>query len=303
MEVVQNIEQLFLLDNKSIHNFSLGVLDSYFYLSEKIQKKEVFLFENRILYIKSKSRGKTYVFTWRNEDEALLKKLQIISTIYSINQIPFLTGKSKFKEIAYTLSTVFNPKTYPNAKKRHQRIHYPLTWLVKNNMQVEKITTDNINEVSELHKKWVNYKMNQLSTFRMMFPTGRYLRCCKRCIFNEEIDILQSHEIVLLEKNPLTYKGLIFKIKGELVAIRVFYIEKLLAFDLAFFTNTWDTPSQISNYIDIWCLKELYDKGINILNCGASLNRSLKIFKTHIPSKTIESYMYSKIKGEINENN
>ena len=127
MDKVNNIEQLFFFNNKGIHNFSLGVLDSYFYLWEKIYKGEVFQHEFRILYIQHKTRGKTFVFETNDKDIILLKELQHLSTIYSIGKTPFLENESKFKEVGYNLSEVFSPTSYSNAKKRHQRITYPLT--------------------------------------------------------------------------------------------------------------------------------------------------------------------------------
>lgn len=69
-----------------------------------------------------------------------------------------------------------------------------------------------------------------------------------------------------------------------------------MAYDLAFFQNPEVTISNVSNYVNIFLLKKLYDSGIKKFNCGSSLNANLKKFKCHYPSNEKISYKYSQVK-------
>jgi hypothetical protein len=280
--IIKDIQELSCLDNKGVHNFSLGCLDCYFQLSEKIQKRKVFLINGNILFLENPS-GKIYVFNNNDEDEdiEILKNYQKEYIIYSLNPISVLKGQSKFKEVSYDLKTIFDPRSYKNSKKRYNKITYPFKWLESNNFTVEKISDSSLSIIDKLHEKWVKYKMDQPQTYRIMFPPARYFRCCEKVL-----------------KETIQYEGFLFKLKDNPIAIRVVHVHNKTIYDMAFFSAFWEIPSQTTNYINSWCLKYFYDKEMETFNCGSSLNKNLKLFKEHYPFYIKESYMYSKQKQE-----
>ena len=285
------------LDNKCIHNFSLGCLDAYFELNEAIAKGCAVLINSRILVIE-KRKPKVYVFTHYVEDAPLLTWLQKYSVVYSLDKIDCLTKESKFKEVVYDLEKVFSGESYLTAKKRHQRIVYPFNWLKKNQVIVTEMVADDLEEVVELHKEWVDYKLADEKTFKMMFPTGRYLRCCKHVVPVETEQPVFFDNLVSDVAIKVDYRGYVARMDGKVVSVRIIAVQGKAAYDLAFFTNTWTAPSQLSNYLDVCILKELYNGGVRLFNCGAALHSRLKVFKTHLPSFEVVSYMYSKLKEE-----
>ena len=275
------VSQLKLLENKGVHNFSLGSLYCYSYLSLALQKKCVF-FNGRILSLLMFGKVKTYVFEYDERDRDELLAFQKKGPLYSLEKIPF-SQESRFEEIAYDLVVVFDPKSYSCAKKRYQRIKYPFVWLDFQKAEISGITEENFSEVALFHEKWRAFKMSCKKTYKIMFPQRRYLQCCEYALRDKEI-----------------YLSFVLKIKDEIQAVRVVNIQDEQAFDLAFFSNTWSAPSQLSNYFDIYVLSVLFrEKNIKIFNCGASLNKDLKTFKTHYPYFTVNSFKYSMLKKEI----
>ena len=131
-----------------------------------------------------------------------------------------------------------------------------------------------------------------------MFPTGRYKRCCEYALGKESksnkakiFDMEKKEKIV----NAI-YHSYVFIKNGEVVACRILSVRDRVAYDLAFFCNTWDKElSQLSNYVEMICLKDLFDKGILTVNCGAALNSNLKNFKQHVPNFILTHFMYGRI--------
>lgn len=284
------------LDNKGVHNFSLGCLDSYFELNSGIQQNKVF-WQHGVVIIKVR-KPKFFVFSYDSRDKVFLENCQKESAVYSINPIPELSRESKFKEIAYDLEKVFDPESYPNSKKRHQRLVYPLRWLEKNGVTISELVEADYAGVEKLHKEWVAAKMADEKTFKMMFPTGRYLRCCRFALAANAVEQPTFFEDVVGVKIDIDYRGYVARMGDRIVSVRVVSVQNSCAYDLAFFTDTWNAPSQLSNYLDVYILKALKEKGIKLFNCGSALNSSLKTFKTHLPSKEVVSYMYSRVKEE-----
>jgi len=266
------------LDNKGVHNFSLGCLDAYFHLNDAIKKQEYCLFDDSIIHLRKAK--KVYVFDYVDENIPLLQILQKTNNIYSLKHIEQLEKHSRFKELAYKLEDVFNPLSYPNKKKRHARIKYPFNW-IKNLGIIVKTDLD-LGEVSDFHQQWVDHKLADPKVFRMMFPTARYLNCFKKTLVKNVEDPVDYRTYGFYDRNR------------RLILVRVVSVQGDHAYDLANFGNTWDGPSQLTNYADVWVLKDLFDQGIKIFNCGAMLNKRLAMFKSHFPSFEVISHGYGK---------
>lgn len=276
----------FILNNQGIHNFSEGCLDAYF----RVNTDKTVKIHDGILCI----GNKVFVFSFSKSQLDFLKEKQKEGVIYSIPQLPLEKG-SKFVEVCYSLEKVFAPASYENAKKRYKHLKYPFVWLEKESIMKASITEENYNLAVVLHDKWVKYKMSDEKTFKIMFPTGRYKRCCEYALGKNPS--IKSLGLVKREKivDPL-YHSYLFIRDHEAVACRILSSRGGIAYDLAFFCNTWDKNlSQLANYVQIVTLRDLADKGISVVNCGSSLNKNLKSFKQSIPSYLVTHYMYGKV--------
>lgn len=268
-----------------IHNFSFGVLWTYFDLQKEISRNAVKLVSKQILFLPKKK--KCFVFKCDKNDLLLLKDLQKDAIIYSIDYLP-LSKWGKCKEVLYDLDVVFSSTSYSSARKRHHRIVYPFRWIEKNNVKIDLLSYDNFNKVLNLYSSWVEEKMK--TCYRIMFPTARYLRCCKACLSMMNFDNN--------ENSSTFFRTYLFSINDVLLAARAVYVEKDSAYDLAFFGDQKSAPSQFMNYINVWLMKELHKNGIRYFNCGYSLNKSLKTFKTHYPSSDVIFFSYSRINSK-----
>lgn len=282
------ISELAKLDNKDIHNFSLGCLCGYFRLIEAVEKGRVF-FNGRVLHLDMYG-AKTYVFLYLPCDQISLEQFQKKGPVYSLSSIS-LTKETTFKELVYNLDNIFNVASYPNAKKRYQKIRYPFTWLKKQEAEIELLSSANFEEVKALHTAWVQWKLQDKKTYKIMFPNKRYINCCRKVLGTKsKIDSTLSQNLPLV----VNYISFVLKIKKKIEAVRVVSFQKTTAYDLAFFGNTWSAPSQMMNYFDVYVLKKLHEQGIKLFNCGAGLNRHLKRFKSHYPFTILRSYKYGK---------
>ena len=286
-EYIADFDKFYNIDNKGVHNFTFGCLDCYFYINDQLQSDKPPLFlKNDILVIYNK-QGKFITFIYKPIKDVpieIIKHLQILGTIYSIFKIDELEQKVECIEITYDLEKIFNPASYPNAKKRHQRIVYPFKQLEKWNVICSSITSDNIKEARDLHTIWVKDKLNNPKTYKIMFPNRRYINCCEKSIS---------------ANSP--YKSYLVYYEHKPVFARVLFVQEEKAFDMAFFGDIVKLPSQFANYIDTYILKDLFDSGIKTVNCGFEFNKSLSNFKKHFPSETVKYWRYSKLKNSTSE--
>lgn len=260
--------------HQGIHNFSWGCLEAYFRLTS-LSEQNIY-WDGNILSISGLPGGRVKTWVFGRTDVSVLKSFQFRGGIYSQQEFD-LPKKSQFHEIAYDLTKVFNPTSYPNKKKRYQRLRYPFQWLTSNRF----IITNELDLLSSttLHDRWVEWKLEQPTTYRLMFPRKRYLECIRYAM-----------------KYPEWYVYFGCRDRYDnLVAVRVLYVEDNCAFDLANFSSVWNIPSQLSEYFSIYTMRELYQLGITTVNCGASLNKGLSQFKHHWPSFEVKSWMYSQI--------
>jgi hypothetical protein len=249
-----------------------------------LDKGKAFLWRGRALIVASRAGGfKTFVYQHAPEDRAALELLQRLGAVYSISEIPGLEKGSKFKEMAYDFDRVFDPASYPNAKKRHSRIRYPFIWLEKIGARMEVLAAEHFDEVAALHERWVARKLADPKTFQMMFPRRRYLYCCEKAL--RRVPALPGPQ----------YRAWVWRLEGDLVAVRVVSVERGGGYDLANFGAFWRTPSNFMNMINVQVLRMLHDEGVKRFNCGASLNKTLTQFKNHYPNEYVVSAMHSRV--------
>jgi hypothetical protein len=260
-----------------IHNFSYGTLETYFRITNARTAVD---FEDNILVLR-KLPGtvstKTWVFGEGPFDMDKLEALQREGPVYSQYEIDLEKG-SQFRELAYNLNEVFDPASYPNSKKRNQRIKYPFAFFHRGHWELREGAS--LSDIKALHDSWRDKKLKDPKVFQIMFPNKRYLQCAEFAL-----------------KRPDLYKMLAaYSAEGKLVAVRVLYIDGTSAFDLANFAANWDLPSNFTEYFGTVTMGNLRDSGIELVNCGASLNKHLSQFKSHWPSTYVVSYIYSRIK-------
>lgn len=260
-----------------IHNFTFGTLDTYFQVD---QSKPEWFGDKILTLISPQGLVKTWVYNWVNnvsfEDMDILRDRQKRGPIYSQQRLQ-LPGESKFHEVAYNLNVILNPTTYSNHKKRHKILYYPGRWFQSNGFQLITIDGCPISAVKQLHDQWVEHKLAQPSTYKLMFPRARYFNCCLKSRKNK-----RYFPFVALNKD------------NDVVAVRVLYKEGDTVFDLANFAATWRLPSNFSEAFAMMTMLEMNQMGISYLNCGASLNKSLSAFKSHWQHYEILSWAYSK---------
>lgn len=299
MDMKRTIQHLGAMHPVPIHNFSLGCLDAYFYLTEDLQSGQTRVMGSKDQILVMSRRKKVYVLQTSGitrtdlykvdggaaADLEMLQKLQSNCVIYAPSPIS-LPREGKFSEVTYTVSKILDPASYPDKKKRYNRLTYPLKWMRDNQVRV---LTEPINEkeVEALHDQWVEHKLADPTTYQIMFPRKRYIRCVER---------------LLQHPTDINYRGFFFYLGDKLCSVRIISIENEWGYDLANFSRFWDTPSQFSNYCDAYVLiEELKKLGVQRFNCGAALNKNLKLFKSHYPFDLAVSYMYSKVGGTKTE--
>lgn len=281
------IGQLAELDNRGVHNFSLGCLDAYFYLHEYVQEGRAFLYRGRVLVLPSRTGGwKSFVFRYAQADLPALMELQKVGIVYSLDPIPGLPNQSKFKEIAYDLNVVFDPASYPNTKKRKNKIRHPLTYIRIGGFVIEPVCQENLGECRRLHDLWVDHKLADERTFQIMFPRRRYYRCAERAAMG-----------VLEGLAGVSYEGRVFRLEGEVIGVNIMSVEKKRSYGLAMFGNTWDPQfNRLMAATDLWYWRKFLDEGIAFYNAGTTVNADHKSFKERYPHFIVESYTYGRVK-------
>lgn len=286
------LEALEALDNRGLHNFSLGVLDSYFRLTDVLKKgrrQTSFMLGASVLHLE----GKTFVYD-RAVDVGELESLRRLGPVYSIDKLEGLEGAGHFDEICYDLHHVFSPEAYANAKKRHQHLVYPARWIESRGIDVGFAISRDVDRALALHDEWAKRKLDDPKTFKMMFPGARYSRCV-------ELSAVDKRKRGMFADSSIPRPHMIVANRGdEIVGVRVVWTQpkKAEVYDLAFFCNTWtEGLSQLSNYVEMLSLDLLRRAGFRTFNCGAALNKHLKAFKCHVPHNTVRCYTYSKRKG------
>ncbi len=209
-----DISALFDLDNAGIHNFSIGCLDAYCYLTDAIAAGKAFLLRGRILVLLAHG-VKTFVFNFRPEDLPALTELQKLGVIYSIDPIPGLQKQAKFVEIAYPLKALFDRASYKNNQKYRTRVVLPVERAGTGGLTIEPLSVENLGWVRLLHDQWVDHKLADERTYQIMFPRARYIRCAELAVRGPAPGASDAE-----------YRGFVFRDGNEAVAVRVFSVER-----------------------------------------------------------------------------
>ncbi len=133
-----------------IHNFSLGVLVSYFHLCDYMHTDKGFMLSPNVLLLASRTK-RLFVFGYEADDVSVVDQHSKRFPIYSAVKLP-LAKERDFVEVAYNLDAVFDPVSYPNSKKRHKPFKNPFTWAAKQGIWVLGCYTASLLEVYE---EWV----------------------------------------------------------------------------------------------------------------------------------------------------
>lgn len=285
----------------SIHNHTLENLFLYFDLDKHLDKDRVIFYKNA-LWIVDNRKHKFFIFDHGNflcilntskiEDK---KKFIFYSSVYQ-SHFKERFVESKLKEGVYDLPKVFDENTYFEKykgrtqgeirKKIYNRLKYPFNYLEKQKerFQVVDMTEDLIPMMETLHKSWVDYKMNDPKTFKMMFSSNRYNRCIK-LMFNHPF----------LKREDFFCK--VFYWDNTPVAIRQCLIKEIdgqkVSFDIGFFSLFWEVPSQLILFINCWCLRELKNLGVVEHDTGMLMDKNLTVAKDHFPSTHRVTYKYN----------
>ena len=260
--------------HRGVHNFSYGTLATYFLPADPSRVT----LENGVLAAKKGSYHKAWVFDGHDDlDVNAVSCLQTRGPVYSQSRLP-LTKESKFNELVYNLDAVFDPASYRNAKKRAQRITYPSRWMENRGFTIAPTVDED--KALILHEEWREWKLSNPKTFQMMFPSRRYFTCVQIALARPDLYAV----FTAIDED------------GDLAAVRVLYVEGSYAFDLANFAASWRLASNFSEYFGSMTMAALHARGVKTLNCGASLNKELSMFKKHWPSTYKVSFAYGRVK-------
>ena len=289
--------QYYLNDN-NLHNHTLENLFLYFSLEDHIKKGRAHFYYS-LIFINDRRRFKWFINTPGLEIERLFDFSMLSFVVknkmsfYADTELPVTNlVKSKFKETTYNLAKVFDPVTYFEKyknekhsvikKKIYNRIEYPTRFLARPELQfrVVDITPDMLSEIEKLHKDWCEHKLADPKTFQMMFSSNRYYRC-----------LVHSFTSEYLNKSNWYRKA--FYLGDKLIAIRQCLVKGDTSYDIGFFSRFWDAPSNIVNYINTYCMRDLMQMGVKTHNCGNEMDKNLKRFKEHFPSEERFGYKYN----------
>lgn len=286
------------LNINNLHNHTLENLFLYFSLEDHMKKGRVHFYPS-IIFFNDRRRFKWFI----NVDSLQIDRLFDFSLIpdevkkktsfYSDSElISDSLVKSKFKETVYEIDRIFDIESYRSKykdksnhyirKKIYNRIELPFKFLSKLELEfrVVDITEDLLPEINQLHSDWCHFKLNDPKVFKMMFSTNRYFRCLQQSFTSEYL------------KKSNWYRRA-FYLGEKLIAVRQCLIIDDTSYDIGFFSRFWDAPSNIVNYINTFCMRELQLRGVKFHNCGNELDKNLKMFKDHFPYIERFGYKYN----------
>ena len=261
------------------HDYSLPTIYCYKDYPKLLVKDALRIEENGISINPSPKRREYYFFSTPSA-KVLNQKLEEGFRCTVPSKLEGMPGATKRVEPVYELAKVFDPATYPNAKKRHQRIRYPFSFLEKEKLYIGDILPEETEAAVQLHDRWIAAKIADPKVHQHSLASSRYRRC-----------------VVLSLQIPYdTRRYGVWDESGRLLAVRIVGVQKRSAFDLAFFGDYDALPSQSMEYINVAIMRKLFDEGVATLNAGLSAEAKLKTFKNHYPCFDLISYQYKKEK-------
>jgi hypothetical protein len=182
------------------------------------------------------------------------------------------SGFSKSIEILYDFEEIFNRDLYSNKKKYQNRIKSPLTLASKMGILVSVATSDDLQNINDLHTQWVKQKLSDPRVHQITFSKKRYINCVELCI------------------DDPNYECLIFTNadKSELYGCRVLAKHNDILFDLAFFNKFWEV-SQLSEALNVISMQYLQSKKYRYLNTGLA-SGTLKDYKKQYPHYEVQVF-------------
>lgn len=287
-----------ITNHRNIHNHTIENLYLYFSLQQHLDKGRVRFYPGCVFIIDNR-RYKWFIYDFDTFNEFFdleIFSLEIKNKMIFYSSTELINTnlvKSKIKECIYDLIKMFSEDYYFNyyqgkdhkeiKKKIYNKIIYPFKWIVReqDRFRVCELSEEHITLIEDLHKEWCNYKLSQEKTFKMMFSTNRYNKCVREAL-----------SPISLKDSRWFKKGFFYD--NKLIAVRLCLLVGDRSFDISFFSKFWDMPSNLNNYINTWCMKEMYTNyKILFHNTGAELDKYLQAFKYHFPHENLITYKYN----------
>lgn len=211
------------------------------------------------------SRYSKHKFKHVVQDESDIDKYSLSGEILCAK--PFSEGNITLKETFYNLKDLFNPDLYSCRKSFKKRVLYPL----KTKLDVEILTEKDIPECIRLHDKWVEEKLKQPHTFKMMFSSTRYKKA---------LNFIKDSNFLFLKISE----------NGAIKGFRVFGKEEGCLMDITNISAFWE-KSQLSESVIITTYDWLLKHGYEHINLGLADGISkLKFFKHSYPYTEVHTY-------------
>lgn len=275
IEVIRKVAKIETLTKSvPIHEYQAGVIYAYKDLQKLITQKNILFFKNGDFCIKD-----DYFCTQQKTKE----EIQQLLKVKNVNAISFYPELKPVKrcEVTYRLSEVFSRESYENRKKYYKLVRRGFNIFEREGFSVRELTRNDIAQAKNLHKRWIDYKLENYRLYRIMFPEKRYERCLLAS-FDEEMQ-RRIHTVG------------VFNGGGRILGFRTIYVNGTNAYDLAYITNRECEITDFSEFFEITTLGFFRDKySIEYFNCGLS-EGDLKRFKKHLPNREIMYYRYKKI--------
>lgn len=265
-----------LVENVASHDYNLGVLITYKKLNELDEQGFVDVYEDGFS-LRINKRKTEFYFVQQVSEERFHNIRNKGYRVVTLDKVEGVEGTVKRTEIVYELSKVFKKESYPNKKKRYQRIVYPFKKINDLGVTIKEIDSEHHGDVKRVHDSWIKRKLNNEKVHQNTLPTQRYLR---------------AYELGLSVPQIKTFGA--FNNEGELFSFRTVSFKDDRCYDLSFVTDE-KIDSQINEYLNTVFLRKLYDEGIKTFNTGLS-EGSLKRFKKHLPHFEIHTYQYKMVK-------
>ena len=282
---------------RAIHNGTYENLFLYHRLQEFIEKDKVVFYMDGV-WLLNNLKHKFFIndnphfieaFDWTSVSPDVYKKIVIYTTVQQENFSLSGAVESKQKEVTYDLKEVFEYDTWakwfsdlPNKKakkKFYNRVVAPFK-LLDSRFEVKDIEVDDMPVIEQIHKEWVDVKLADERTFKMMFSSNRY---------NRTISMMFDSPYVSRDK----FYAKLFFWEGKPVAVRQILVDNGHGYDIGFFSRFWEVPSQLINCINIWCMKDMMENNITTLNAGLAASTGMKVNKHHFPHTQLTSFKYN----------
>lgn len=291
----------------NIHNHTIANLYLYFRLDYYLEKQRVVCFPGCIWIIDNRKYkffvSDVDILQYFNFDSILsefYKKFIFYSSIEQTNCD--IMVMSKLKEMNYNLEELIgDPEHYvfwkkyvekdpdvksSKVKKRiDEYLYRPIKkiegWKEEGRLHIRDYREEDHEVMEDVHSQWCEAKLNNPNTFKMMFSSGRYNKCLRK--------------MYILGREKFFAKIIYFD--NVPVACVQAMLDGEHAYGIGFFSLYEKTPSQFTQMLFSWYLRELYEvHGIKHLHYGMEVDKNLHNWKAHYPYHYSITYKYNFIK-------